>query len=64
MTEGSLAFEVPIPAVFGDNADPREVRAHIAWFAPTRPGDLAYRAVKLKIPSLLATLCRWPVSGR
>ena len=52
--EGSLAFDVPIPAVFGDNADPREVRATLAWFAPTRPGYLAYRAVKLKIPSLLA----------
>lgn len=50
--EGSMTFDVPIPAVFGNNTDPREVRATLAWFAPTRPGYLAYRAVKLRIPSL------------
>ena len=50
--EGSTTFDVPIPAVFGSNANPREVRATLAWFAPTRPGHLAYRAVKLRIPSL------------
>ena len=50
--EGSVTFDVPIPAVFGSNANPREVRATLAWFAPTRPGYLAYRAVKLRIPSL------------
>jgi hypothetical protein len=49
---GSLTFDVPIPAVFGGNAEPREVRATLAWFAPTRPGYLACRAVKLKIPAL------------
>jgi hypothetical protein len=49
---GSMIFDVPIPAVFGSNAEPREVRATLAWFAPTRPGYLAYRAVKLKIPAL------------
>jgi hypothetical protein len=49
---GSIAFDVPVPAVFGSNADPREVRATLAWFAPTRPGYLAYRAVKLRIPAL------------
>jgi hypothetical protein len=49
---GSLTFDVPIPAVFGNNAEPREVRATLAWFAPTRPGYLAYRAVKLKVPAL------------
>jgi hypothetical protein len=52
--EGSIAFDVPLPAVFGSKADPREVRATLAWFAPTRPGYLAYRAVKLRIPSLQA----------
>jgi hypothetical protein len=49
---GSIAFDVPVPAVFGSNAEPREVRATLAWFAPTRPGYLAYRAVKLRIPAL------------
>jgi hypothetical protein len=48
----SMTFDVPIPAAFGSNADPREVRATLAWFTPTRPGYLAYRAVKLSIPSL------------
>ncbi|WP_315778210.1 MULTISPECIES: hypothetical protein [unclassified Bradyrhizobium] len=52
--EGSTTFDVPLPTVFGNNADPREVRATLAWFAPTRPGYLAYRAVKLRIPSLQA----------
>ncbi|MCL2716935.1 MAG: S8 family peptidase [Alphaproteobacteria bacterium] len=52
--EGSATFDVPIPAIFGSNANPREVRATLAWFAPTRPGNLAYRAVKLRIPSLQA----------
>lgn len=50
--EGSVTFDVPIPAVFGSNANPREVRATLAWFAPIRPGYLAYRAVKLRIPTL------------
>ena len=50
--EGSMTFDVPIPAIFGNNADPREVRATLAWFAPIRPGNLAYRAVKLRVPSL------------
>lgn len=52
--EGSITFAVPIPAVFGNNANPREVRATLAWFAPTRPGHLSYRAVKLRIPALLS----------
>lgn len=52
--EGSTTFDVPIPAVFAANADLREVRATLAWLAPTRPGYLAYRAVKLRIPSLQA----------
>jgi hypothetical protein len=50
--EGSTTFDVPIPAIFGANARLREVRATLAWLAPTRPGYLAYRAVKLRIPSL------------
>lgn len=50
--EGSIVFDVPIPAVFGNSSSPREVRATLAWFAPTRPGHLAYRAVKLRVPSL------------
>jgi hypothetical protein len=49
--EGSIAFDVPIPAVFHSNANPREVRATLAWLAPVRPGHLAYRAVKLRIPA-------------
>jgi hypothetical protein len=50
--EGSLAFDVPVPAVLTANASVREVRATLAWFTPIRPGHLAYRAVKLRIPSL------------
>ena len=50
--EGSITFDLPVPAVFATNADLREVRATLAWFTPTRPGYLAYRAVKLRIPSL------------
>ena len=48
--EGSITFDLPVPAVFATNADLREVRATLAWFTPTRPGYLAYRAVKLRIP--------------
>ena len=50
--EGSITFDVPIPSVFGNNPSPREVRATLAWFAPTRPGRLAYRSVKLRILAL------------
>jgi Subtilase family len=50
--EGSITFDVPVPPLFGSNAAPREVRATLAWFTPTRPGYLAYRAVKLRILSL------------
>jgi hypothetical protein len=50
--EGSMTFDVPIPTVLSGNAEPREVRATLAWFTPTRPGYVAYRAVKLKILSL------------
>lgn len=50
--EGSLIFDVPIPAVLAASASLREVRATLAWFTPIRPGHLAYRAVKLKIVSL------------
>jgi hypothetical protein len=50
--DGSLTFEIPIPAVLAASANAREVRATLAWFAPIRPGHLAYRAVKLKIASL------------
>jgi hypothetical protein len=52
--EGSTTFDVPIPAAFAASAGLREVRATLAWLAPTRPGYLAYRAVKLRIPSLQA----------
>jgi hypothetical protein len=38
--EGSMTFDVPLPSVFGSKTDPREVRATLAWFAPTRPGHL------------------------
>jgi hypothetical protein len=50
--EGSMTFDVPIPTIFGNSPNSRELRATLAWFAPTRPGYLAYRAVKLKILSL------------
>lgn len=50
--EGSLAFDIPIPAALAASASVREVRATLAWFTPIRPGHLAYRAVKLKIDSL------------
>jgi hypothetical protein len=50
--EDSMTFDVAIPPVFASNANLREVRATLAWLAPTRPGYLAYRAVKLRIPPL------------
>jgi hypothetical protein len=50
--EGSLIFDVPIPAVLGTSASVRSVRATLAWFTPIRPGHLAYRAIKLKVASL------------
>ena len=50
--EGSLTFDLPIPAVIAQNANDRAVRATLAWFTPIRPGHLAYRAIKLKIDSL------------
>jgi hypothetical protein len=50
--EGSVIFDLPVPAVIASNAEFREVRATLAWFTPIRPGHLAYRAVKLKIASL------------
>jgi hypothetical protein len=52
--EGSMTFDVPLPSIFGSNANQRQVRATLAWLAPTRPGYLGYRAVKLRIPSLQA----------
>ncbi len=50
--EGSILFDVPIPASLAANANLREVRATLAWLSPVRPGHLAYRAVKLKIATL------------
>jgi len=52
--EASLTFDVPLPAVLTASAGPREVKATLAWFTPILPGHLAYRAVKLRIPSLEA----------
>ena len=51
-TEGSLTFDIPVPAALTTQATHREIRATLAWFTPIRPGHLAYRAVKLKIASL------------
>ncbi|GBQ36980.1 hypothetical protein AA19596_2121 [Acetobacter fabarum DSM 19596] len=50
--EGAIAFDVPVPALLGAQADHREVRVTLAWIAPVRPGYLTYRAVKLKIAAL------------
>lgn len=50
--EGSVSFDVPIPAALAAGANLREVRATLAWLSPVRPGHLAYRAVKLKIAAL------------
>lgn len=51
-SEGSLTFDIPIPAALAASASPREVKATLAWFTPIRPGHLAYRAVKLRITAL------------
>lgn len=51
-SEEAIAFNVPVPALLGTQADHREVRVTLAWMAPVRPGHLAYRAVKLKIAAL------------
>lgn len=50
--EAAIAFDVPVPALLGAQADHREVRVTLAWMAPVRPGHLAYRAVKLKVAAL------------
>jgi hypothetical protein len=50
--EAAIAFDVPIPATLGAQADHREVRVTLAWIAQVRPGHLAYRAVKLRIAAL------------
>lgn len=50
--EASLTFDIPAPAVLSASASERNVRATLAWFTPVRPGHLAYRAIKLRIPSL------------
>lgn len=50
--QGSLTFDIPIPAEIAQNAHNRAVRATLAWFTPIRPGHLAYRTIKLKIDSL------------
>lgn len=50
--QAAIAFDVPVPATLGAQADHREVRVTLAWMAPVRPGHLAYRAVKLRIAAL------------
>lgn len=50
--EESLTFDIRVPKSLAASASVREIRATLAWFTPTRPGHLAYRAVKLKIDSL------------
>jgi len=50
--EGSILFDIPIPASLAGSANVREVRATLAWLSPVRPGHLAYRAVKLKIAAI------------
>lgn len=50
--DGAALFSIPIPAAFGTDAGPREVRATLAWFTPILPGHLAYRSVRLKLISL------------
>ncbi|UPK26638.1 S8 family peptidase [Bradyrhizobium sp. 195] len=51
-SEESLIFDLRVPQSLTTSASVREIRATLAWFTPTRPGHLAYRAVKLKIDSL------------
>lgn len=50
--EGSITYDIPVPASLTSTADLREIRATLAWFTPIRPGHLAYRSIKLKIVSL------------
>lgn len=51
-SEESVIFDLRVPRSLSASAAVREIRATLAWFTPTRPGHLAYRAVKLKIDSL------------
>lgn len=51
-SEASVTFDVHLPPAISASANPREIRATLAWFTPIRPGHLAYRSVKLKIASL------------
>ncbi|WP_271671941.1 S8 family peptidase [Bradyrhizobium sp. CCBAU 51627] len=50
--EDSLIFDLSVPQSLTTSASVREIRATLAWFTPTRPGHLAYRAVRLKIDAL------------
>ncbi len=42
-------FRVPWPAVMSGKAIPHGLRATLAWFSPSKPGAVAYRAVRMKI---------------
>ena len=50
-------FRIPWPATMTAKAQPHGLSATLAWFSPTRPGAVAYRAVRMKIvePTQLGT---------
>jgi hypothetical protein len=51
-------FQIPWPTAMTAKALPHRLSATLAWFSPPRPGEVAYRAVRMKIiePLQLGTL--------
>lgn len=45
-------YKISLPTEIGTLAGVREVRATLAWFSPTRPRHMTYRASKLRITAL------------
>ena len=47
--EEAKSFSIPLPQVMSGRAQPHELAATLAWFAPPRVGALNYRGVRLKL---------------
>lgn len=50
--EEAKSYRISLPSELETVAGVREVRATLAWFSPTRPQHMTYRASKLKIAAL------------
>jgi len=47
--EEAKIFSIPLPQVMSGRAQPHDMAATLAWFAPPRVGALNYRGVRLKL---------------